>query len=337
MLALALLFAAPSHAEVPTEAEAQALCDSVAGFQPSEAARASDDDRRRFAGKTAGNCWAFLYVVPAAEREPEAARRCCLATGDCNRELAILFANGWGVPRDYDAATHFLCRAGNEMAAFEQRGMLAHVQRMRGEAEPPDLDYCDHVTSGHGGLLCAQLATERQVPEWDRRIEAVGAALDGPGRDALGRLLAAAETFTDEEGGYREDGARGGTGYASFVVAAQRKAYEAFVATLERYGRERAPRADAALLRKADRGLNAAYRKALTAASEPCPLCREDDHESGRAALRDAQRAWIAYRDAWAAWYRKRWTSAAPEAALEREITAALTATRTKELLQEPE
>ena len=334
VIAIALLFAAASaRGEEDREAAAKATCDRVASWTPGPDAKAGDDDRKEYAGKTAGNCWAFLYTTPE-DREPDKARRCCLVSGDCNRELAVIFANGWGVRRDYDAATHFLCGAAREMAPFEQWGMLRRVQEMRGQDAPKDLDYCDHVTSGRGGLLCEQLAAESREPEWERRLAAAGRSADASMREPLTRLLAAAQTFTEEEGGYREDGARGGTGYAAFLVAAQQKVYEAFVTTLERYGRERAPAATAAGLQKADRDLNAAYRKALAAAREPCPLCREDDHESGPQALREAQRAWIAYRDAWTPWYRQRWAGAATPAALDREIVTALTAGRAKELGQ---
>jgi uncharacterized protein YecT (DUF1311 family) len=323
-----------AHADGPNEARARALCERLASWTPTAAATPTDADRTLYAGKTAGNCWAFLYTEPA-DRDVQAARRCCLVSGDCNRELAVLFANGWGVPRDYDAATHFLCRAGREMAPFEQWAMLDRVQEMREEDAPKDLDYCHHVTSGRGALLCEQLGAEREAPEIEARIEkAAGAPAAGPARDALTRLVDAAEAFARDEAGHRQEGARGGTGYAAFVMETQRAVFATFVAALERYARGRAPAATAAALTKVDRDLNAAYRKALETAREPCPLCNEDDHESGPQALREAQRAWIAYRDAWTAWYRLRWTAAAAPAALEREIAAALTAARAKELAQ---
>jgi uncharacterized protein YecT (DUF1311 family) len=48
--------------------------------------------------------------------------------------------------------------------------------------------------------------------------------------------------------------------------------------------------------------------------------------------LRDAQRAWIRYRDAFAAFYVDRWRGAAKAEALRREIVAQLSRERAAEL-----
>src|SRR5690242_17716905 len=94
------------------ENQARALCDAVATHEPGPAEIATDADRGRFAGKSA-SCMSFIYGE-GEDRDYDQGRRCCLAHGNCNRELAMIFANGWGVPRDYDAATGFLCRAGED-------------------------------------------------------------------------------------------------------------------------------------------------------------------------------------------------------------------------------
>lgn len=201
--------------------------------------------------------------------------------------------------RDYDAALYFLCRA-EEIAPAEQWGMLGHVQEMRTKAQPEDLAYCDWVTSG-GGMTtwCQSLAMDRLAPEWDRRIEAVSRSLNESVRPTLKRLRKAADTFAEADGSLTALGNYGGTIYPSQVLAGQQDQTEAFLATLENYTRDRAPAASPAELERADQALNAEYRKQMT-------RVKADDKEdnrttTGQDSLRDAQRAWIPYRDAWKA------------------------------------
>jgi uncharacterized protein YecT (DUF1311 family) len=85
---------------------------------------------------------------------------------------------------------------------------------------------------------------------------------------------------------------------------------------VEQGSKKRAPAVTDAEAKRADDALNIAYKKL-------------DKTE----ALRDAQRAWIAYRDALAAHYVERWQGAATPDALRREIVTQLTRERTKVLL----
>lgn len=113
-------------------------------------------------------------------------------------------------------------------------------------------------------------------------------------------------------------------------LSSQTERNDDLLATLERYVQKRAPAATPDALKEADAALNAAYKARLAQA-------KADDKEyetgtAGQDVLRDAQRAWIPYRDAWIAFYRLRWKGAAPAEALDREIAAALTEKRTREL-----
>ena len=329
ILALSLLLlAAPAAAQDDWgEPEAQKTCASFEKYQPGPAARATEGDRKAFGREK--NCFGHFY---SADVKPDydKGRRCCLVRGDCNRELAMVFANGWGTPRDLDAATYFLCRAGDEMAPAEQWGMLKHLADLRSGQEKGDLDYCEAVTSGAGMAWCAGLDYDRDKVEWARRIAAVERTLAKDALPALAALRKAAEAFSEADAALTADPNRGGTIYPSMVLSGQIERGEDFASALERYTRKRAPAATADALKKADGALNAAFKK-LLADSEPCPTddpCGNLDRE----VVRNAQRAWIPYRDAWIAFYRLRWKGAAPPEALDREISTALTTQRTKEL-----
>ena len=308
------------------EKEAQALCAKLKDYHPGPKAQPAAADRKLFAAETE-DCYAYVYGSGKA-RDYDKGRRCCLVKG-CNRELAMIFANGWGVPRDYAAAAYFLCQA-EEVAPMEQWGMMGHVQEMRKQAQPKDLDYCEWVTSGHGSTWCQQLEMDRLAPDWDRRVETVSRSLPAATRPSLEALRKAAATFAEADGSLSALDNYGGTIYPSQVLAGQQEQTEAFLAALEKYTRNRAPAATPADFERADHALNAAYQKQRA-------QVKSDDKEfdrttAGQDSLRDAQRAWIPYRDAWKSLYRLRWQGAALPEALDREIATALTAARAEEL-----
>jgi len=315
--------------KVPTEAEANAMCAKVAHFKPGPEATPSAQDRKAFADKSA-DCTGFVYDTGEGT-DYDKGRRCCLVHGDCNRELAMIFANGWKVRRDYDAATYFICQAGDEMAPFEQWEMLGHVQRMRTAKAPKDLDFCEYAESGRGTAWCASLNLDRQSFQAERRIAAIRKSLDPAAQKSLAQLEKAADSFKEADAELQAADTRGGTIHTTMVLAAEKERTGIFVSTLERFGQKRAAAASPEALKQADTALNAAYKAAMAKEDEACEGCGEGE-KSGRALLRDAQRVWIHYRDAWTAFYRLRWKGAAPPEALDREITAALSTQRVEEL-----
>ncbi len=242
----------------------------------------------------------------------------------------MIFANGWGTPRDLGAAMYFLCRADDEMAPFEQWSMLQFVDGLRNGKEEGNLDYCEHVTSGMGAGWCASVEHDKKRAEWERRAAAAERTLNPEARPAFAALRKATEDLAGADASYMAEPNRGGTIYSAVVLGSQTERNDDLLATLERYVQKRAPAATPDVLKKADAALNTVYKAILAQA-------KADDKEfetgtAGQDVLRDAQRAWIPYRDAWIAFYRLRWKGVAPAEALDREIAAALTEKRTREL-----
>lgn len=325
-IALAILASLPLNAQdFWDEEDTRKACEPFLRYQPGPAGQPTETDRKAFEREK--NCFGHFYD-PDGKPDYDKARRCCLVRGDCNRELAMIFANGWGTPRDLGAATYFLCRTGDEMAPAEQWSMLQFIDGVRTGKEKGTLDYCEHVTSGAGSTWCASLEMDQKKAGWERRAAAVEKGLSPDARPAFAALRKASDALVEADALYMAEPNRGGTIYSSVVLSSQIDRNDDLLATLERYVQNRAPAATADALKKADAALNGAYKATLTQA-------RADDKEYGTGngdALRDAQRAWIPYRDAWIAFYRLRWKGAAPAEALDREIAAALTEKRTREL-----
>ena len=237
---------------------------------------------------------------------------------DCSHRTAEKFANGDGVERDFDAAEYFLCRAEEQMAYAEFTGMMEHLQAMRRGEENENLDFCDFVTSGYGSTYCANLEYDRVMPRLETKLASL---------ETSSALRERGRAYAKREAERIGELSRGGTGYVAFSLGAEIDQMDRLIASLERWSKERAPAADPAITKRADAELNAAYRDALDGIDSA-----GEDGMDGKTLLRDAQRAWIAYRDAFAAHYAERWRGAAGHEALRSEIITQLTRERTKEL-----
>jgi uncharacterized protein YecT (DUF1311 family) len=207
--------------------------------------------------------------------------------------------------------------------------MLGHIETMRTAGEPQDLLYCDHVTSGRGQLHCAQVAAEADEEGRTDRVAKLKQSLSAEAAGALDELVRALEAFAEAESGLKVFGETG-TGYAAIAVQEQLRVREEQLAAIERLANARAPGCAPEALKAADAALNESYRQARAVPPE-CFTC-SDPKAEWAATLRDAQRAWIRYRDAWTAFYVVRWDGKAKPEALKTEVLCALTRERSAQL-----
>jgi uncharacterized protein YecT (DUF1311 family) len=243
----------------------------------------------------------------------------------CYVELAEKYANGEGVKRDYDLAEFFLCMAEEELAPVELESMLEHLQEIRGGKSTRELSFCDHTSSGYAATFCAHRNWEEMMPRLDARIDALRRKVAAKTR--FDGLRKRGNDYVSAESTRIGEQSRGGTGYSAIVLGSEVDEKQLFVETLERYSTQRAPAASAAEEKQADRELNDAYRGAHADI--------ESDDETiadWPELLRKAQCAWLAYRDAWAAYYVERWKGSAAPDVLRREIVTQLSRDRAAQL-----
>jgi uncharacterized protein YecT (DUF1311 family) len=303
----------------------------VANYTPGAKARPTEEDRRLVASGALRQTVVLQYGDEAREeREYDETRRYCLVTGKCDIDLAMIFANGWGVARDYDAATWFLCRLDASTALAEKEGMLAHVERMRTAEEPEELRYCDHATDTMGLLYCPQPTPTEGWPK--DRIARVRETLTPEAARALDGLATDLDAFASADADVHAFWALGNVMYTPRKVEEEDRIRNEQVSTLERLAVARAPGCTPAALKAADAALNESYRLARAVPPES-PHRDTSEHEAEwTETLRDAQRAWIRYRDAWTAFYLARWKGKAKPEVLKREISCALTLERSAQL-----
>jgi len=303
--------------------ESKAICRAVRDREPP---RADRPDAATTAGLKGCDSEALYYGI-GMPADPVKARHCAFLERDAGDGavfggsvmLMTIYANGVGAKRDLDLATHLAC--GIEGAPFESDGRVRHLAGLKAEASPgSDFHFCDDVTSGLAMGYCAGHQERIAGAKRDAALAALMREWSPAQREAFAPLQAAHQAFVEARGGGEVD--MSGTARAAMQIGAEEEAREQFVEMLRLLSNGSAPLFTSAQHRAADAELNAVYRKALS----------EAEVEAGggavsRAGIRDAQRAWLRYRDAFLAFARVKWPRVAPDS-----LATWLTIERTKML-----
>ncbi|TFI57233.1 DUF1311 domain-containing protein [Sphingomonas parva] len=303
--------------------ESKAICRALKAKEPP---RADRPDAKAVAALRGCDSEALYYGI-GMKADPVKARQCAFLERDAGDDgvfggsimLMTIYANGVGARRDLDVATHLAC--GIEGAPFESDGRVRHLAGAKMEGwTGSDFHFCDDVTSG---LAMGYCAGHHERIDTARRAAALAVLMRGwtpAERQAFAPLQKARDAWVDAHGGGEVD--LSGTARAAMQIGAEEAAREAFTEMLRRLSTGRAPRYTSAQYRAADAALNAAYRKAI----------READTGRGIGAvtqvgIRDAQRAWLRYRDAFVAFAKLKWPGVPSDS-----LAAWLTIERTKML-----
>jgi uncharacterized protein YecT (DUF1311 family) len=225
-------------------------------------------------------------------------RDCAEAGGD-DAVLMMLHANGYGVPRDPERAIYHACRLDAAKAEMELRVGYLAAPATAADAHPfaHVFDQCDHITSGRMGGVCAAIGVDRDDRARAARLDRFAAGLSPRACQTFARLRTAAAAFTRTSAREVDMTGTGGPGF-TFRHSGRRDAE--FLDTLLKAASGKLPPATTAQFSELDRELNEAYRALLALPSE------QNDHPErirsstvARADVRNTERAWLAYRDAW--------------------------------------
>jgi len=242
-----------------------------------------------------------LYYGIGMPADPVKARQCAFLEADKGDEsvfggrtmLMMVYANGKGARQDYDVAIHLAC--GIEGAPAESDARVTDLQdrKKRGDKDG-DFDFCDGITSGLAAGYCAGHAESVDGAKREAAWAQLSTGWTAAEKQALARLRKAHEAFAQASGGGEVD--HSGTLRAAMEIGAEEKLRDELLDLIRQLEAGKAPAYGHAQYVAADAALNAAYRKELQGV-EP---------NSGvgavtRDGIRDAQRAWLAYRDAFLA------------------------------------
>jgi uncharacterized protein YecT (DUF1311 family) len=230
-----------------------------------------------------------------SQAEWEQVRACALAKND-NAVLMMLYANGYGIARDTERAIHHACML--DTAKAEMEGRIAHLAAPA--AKGAVFDLCDDITSGYMGAVCANRQEAQDARVREARLARATAGLSAASRFAFATLRQAAERYASAAGGGETD--RQGSAGAAFAIEEEARLREQFMqAVLDTLAGKLAP-ASSADYAAHDRQLNRLYREvmAIHSAQADWPD-RIGESTIAHADVREAERAWLAYRDAFVA------------------------------------
>ena len=316
-----LAMTAPLFGQLPdADARTQAECKKyLATPLPAEASQVT-------APKSWPDCYSYKsYSGIGTKVDYAAARRCAwserLAIQDGQEPtdgaasvfggsamLSVLFANGQGVSRNYPLAIRFACEAGGAPAEIGMR--VRHLESLQANlsSNTPDFDFCDDITSGYMEGFCAAYQSEIAEEQRDGQLEALSARFTSAQRSAFDRLRRLQQRYARAHARGEID--LSGTARAMYQIDAEDTLRDDFLAALRSYEAGKYPTGSAEAYRGADARLNSEYRKAMSDA---------EAHKSEYGAvqpegIRDAERAWIKYRDAWVTFAKLRYPTVPADA-----------------------
>ncbi len=232
----------------------------------------------------------------AGAAEWEQVRRCAIATSD-DKVLMMLYANGYGVARNRDLALRYACSL-DQVAPAEMEYRVAHLLRGTAERGHKDFDFCDDITSGVSGAVCAWTEERQDAKARQARLSAFANQLAPQAKAAFTALRTAADLFAEAVSDKETD--MHGSGAVGLAIQAKGTQGELFVTDIFDAAEGIVPHYTADEIEFLNTALDAAYETILHTPSQQ----QGNDERIGfltvtRAGVRQTEDLWLAYRDAW--------------------------------------
>jgi hypothetical protein len=211
--------------------------------------------------------------------------------------LAMLYANGKGVPRNYDLAIRFACED-SWAAEAEMANRIGHLEHLRDTgSQQATFDLCDDAMSGLSDGSCTSISTRAAGAIRSRKIAHIVDMLSERARSAFPPLQSAESSFEQARIDHEID--LSGTSRAAFQLREEAKLRDQFLIDLQRFGKGDIPPASEAELSLYDKKLSEIYLRIEHA--------RAGNWEFGTVkpeGIRETERRWISLTDAWIAFAR---------------------------------
>lgn len=213
--------------------------------------------------------------------------------------LATLYANGEGVEQNKPLALRFACEANLAHEGIDE------LQKLPAAPLPAShkFNYCEYAMSTPEMNLCTAYGVEIAEQERKDEFNRLSTGWTQAQKDSFVQLQKAAEEYVRARG--MGEVYQGGTIRTVRTFGAEERLRSKFLEAVKEFESGRLPKGTAAEYRNADSDLNDTYRQALALAAKQDPETDDGDiHPEG---IRQAERAWITYRDAWVAFAKVRY------------------------------
>ena len=271
------------------------LCASVASVVPPDSDRPSPADLAGLKGCDSE----ALYFGIGRKADPAQARNCAFAEAAGEDEQAVrgysgrhmlmmIYANGRGAKQNIPYAQHLACTS--SFAPAERTERVDHLQAMADGNDRREFDYCDDATAGVTGGFCEAHHARIETQSLNAIIDAFAATLSPKAKPYFARLVAQQKLWGEARASNETD--LSGTLRSAFEIQEVQLQLRDFTQMLGRLERKPLPRLGKMQLQAANTRMNDA-------------LIRLSGHEAiggttiGFDGIRQAQTAFLAYRQAW--------------------------------------
>jgi hypothetical protein len=210
--------------------------------------------------------------------------------------LMMLYANGYGVKRDYDISIRLAC-ANVGFAPAEVTGRMQHLRDMKAGKSSGVFDVCDDITSGYMGGYCESIISDKNKYRRQAIIDSVIGKLPNLDTALFNKLQATATKFFEARSGNEVD--LSGTARAAFELAESDGLEKGFLDKVLKTGKCDFTKYSADDFKKADDELNAIYVKVMHVAN------MDGWGTVTKAGIKSAEIKWIPYKEAWLAFGKK--------------------------------
>ena len=218
--------------------------------------------------------------------------------------LTMIYANGFGVPRNLPLAIKFACEAGGAPAEIEGRiSDLNHLQNNQPSSNQRPYDFCDDTTSGYMQGACEGITTDADKAKRQAQVDTLTKTYSPEQKKALTALQRAAKAYFKAHADNEVD--LSGTDRGMVSLEDQDGNEDTFIADLQSLESNKIPGVSATQFARVDAHLNAVYQHVLAnPAFKLYPGSTPDDPMSNMGTItpdgiRADQRLWLAYRNAW--------------------------------------
>lgn len=274
--------------------------------------------------KEVEDCAVDYYEAKAAGKGDFKEAVECAQRAQQAETLAMLYANGQGVPRDIHRAIRAACEYRDVSA--ERDAMLEALFAIKESESDEPLDFCAHATSGHTAYRCAAYEADTTGDADEASLEKARAGWSPAALAEWQKLEPVAEAFFDAEASALTYGSRFGTAHAAMYQSAHTDLRHAFVGMMEGAATfDPAKAKDVGRPADVDRELNALYTQRLRSVDEP----------GEKEVIRVAERAWIRYRDATVTFFKAALAGRYPPETIVDAMQVRLTRDRVEQLRKE--
>lgn len=233
-------------------------------------------------------------------------RACAFHKGD-NTVLMMLYANGFGVKINPDLSIKYLCAGprDNEEMAEQVAALMALKTSARSSGKV--IDQCDYAANTPAIGRCQNLAERHRERVRNRILDEISRKMSLEQKQAFDKLRKTATQFADAHGSDEYEANISGTMRGQIAVGATSKENQQFLSDVRQYEDGVFPKYTSAQFAELDKHLNHTYREIMRSNMQGGQVGVYGVVSTTR--VRETQRIWLKYRDAWVAFGHARYPS----------------------------